>query len=135
MNNYFSHFVSAGFSLVVQHLSTSLFSLLLVNVFHQNALVLEHITFHLHVQVVVQMTINLLGFTVLLQETTKDTHASHPQEFDWHTSVGCTTALSIAAMTSLSSGDCVLANTETRVHDDGFLDDQTVLDELADVLT
>jgi hypothetical protein len=129
-----THFVSAGFGLVVQHLSTCLLSLLLVNVFHQDALVLEHVTFHLHVQVVVQMTIDLLSFTVFFEQATEDTHAGHPQEFDRHTSVSGTAALSIAAVTSLPAGDGVLANTETRVHNNGFLDDQTVLDELADVL-
>lgn len=129
-----SYSVSAGFGLVVQHLSTSLLSLSLVNVFHEDALVLEHITLCLHVQVMVQVTINLLCFTVLLQETTEDTHASHPEEFHRHTSVCCTLALSVAAMTSLSASDGVLANAETGVNNDWLLDDQTVLDQLADVL-
>jgi hypothetical protein len=129
-----THFVSAGFSLVVQHLSTSLLSLSLVNVFHQDALVLEHITLHLHVQIVVEMAIDLLGLAVLLQETTENTHAGHPEEFHWHTSVCCTLALSVATVTALSAGNGVLANAETRVDNDGFLDNQTILDELADVL-
>lgn len=126
--------VSAGFGLVVQHLSTSLLSLSLVDVFHQDALVLEHVTLCLHVQVVVEMAIDLLGLAVLLQQTTKDAHASHPQEFDGHASVGCSLTLSVAAVTALSASDGVLANAETRVHNDGLLDDQTILDQLADVL-
>lgn len=129
-----THSVTAGFGLVVQHLSTSLLSLSLVNVFHQDALVLEDITLCLHVQIVVQVTINLLGFAVFLQQATENSHASHPQELHWHTSVCCTLALSIAAVTSLSASDGVLANAETRVHDNGLLDDQTILDQFADVL-
>lgn len=120
--------------MVVQHLSTSLLSLSLVNVFHQDALVLEHITLCLHVQIVVEMAIDLLGFAVLFQQTTEHTHASHPQEFDGHTSVGCTLALTVTTVTALSASDGVLAYAETRVHYDGFLDDQTILDQLADVL-
>lgn len=126
--------VSAGFGLVVQHLSASLLSLTLVNVFHQDALVLEHITLCLHVQVVVEMTVDFLGFAVFLKQTTEDTHASHPQEFHRHTSVRCTLALSVTAVTTLSAGDGVLADAITRVHNDGLLDDQTILDQFADVL-
>lgn len=127
--------VSAGFSLVVHHLSTSLLSLTLVDVFHEDALVLEHITLDLHVQVVVEMTVDLLRFAVLLEQATEHSHAGHPQEFHGHTSVGCTLALSVSTVTALSAGDGVLANAITRVNDDGLLDDETVLDQLADVLT
>jgi hypothetical protein len=105
-----------------------------VNVFHQNALVLEDITLCLHVQVVVKMTIDLLGFAVLFQQTTKDTHASHPEEFHRHTSVSCTLSLTVAAMTALSACDSVLANAKTGVNNDRLLDDQTILDQFADVL-
>lgn len=126
--------VSAGFGLVVQHLVTSLLSLTLVDVLHQDTLVLEHITLHLHVQIVVQVTVDLLGFAVLLEQATQDAHASHPEVLHGHTSVGCSLALSVAAMTALSASDGVLANTETGVHHDGLLDDQTILDQFADVL-
>lgn len=120
--------------MVVHHLCTSLLSLTLVDVFHQDTLVLEHITLRLHVQVVVQVTIDLLGFAVFLQQATENSHAGHPQEFHWHTSIGCTLALSVSAVTALSASDCVLANAEARVHDDWLLDDQTILDQFADVL-
>jgi hypothetical protein len=106
-----------------------------MNVFHEDSLVLENITLALHVQIVVEMTIDFLGFAVFLQETTEDTHSCHPKVLLWHTSVGCTLTLTIATVTPLTTSDGVLTHTEARVHNDGLLDDQTILDELANVLT
>uniref|UniRef100_T1DJ50 Putative secreted protein n=1 Tax=Psorophora albipes TaxID=869069 RepID=T1DJ50_9DIPT len=80
------------------------------------------------------MTVDLLGLAVLLQQATQHTHAVHPQQLLGHTGVGRTLPLAVAAVTSLAAGQCVLADAETRVHHDGLLDDQTVLDQLADAL-
>jgi hypothetical protein len=81
------------------------------------------------------MTINLLGLAVLLQETTKDTHASHPEEFHGHSRVRCTLALSVATVTTLAASNGVFADAESTVDNDGLLDDETILDQLANVLT
>lgn len=123
-----------GLGLVVQLLRARLLSLLLVDVLHEDALVLEHITLRLHVQLVVQVTVDLLGVTVLLQQTTQDTHTLHPQELDRHTGVRRTLALSEATVTTLATSLSVLAHTVARVDHDGLLDDQTVLDQFANVL-
>jgi len=48
-------------------LVTDLLGLLLVNVFHQDTLVLEHVTLGLQVEFVVQMVIDLLVGAILLQ--------------------------------------------------------------------
>lgn len=135
VNHSSSHLVSASFGLIVKHLCTSFTCLLLVNVFHQDALVLEDITLDLHVEIVVQVTIDLLGFAVFLQQATKDTHTSHPEEFHWSTSVRCSLALTISTMTTLSASECRFTDAETRVHDDWLFDDQTVFDQFADVLS
>ena len=50
--------------LVSQHLRSGLLCLLLVDELHQNSLVLEHISLSLEVQLVIQMTVNLLGLSV-----------------------------------------------------------------------
>lgn len=126
--------VSSGLGLVAQHLCTSLLGLLLVNVLHENALVLEHITLCLHVQLVVQMSVDFLGLAVLLEQATQNSHAGHPEELDWHTSVRCTLPLTVAAMSALSASDGVFADAITGVNYHGLLDDQTILDQLADVL-
>ena len=47
--------------LVSQHLGPGLLCLLLVDVLHQDTLVLEGVTLCLQVQLVVQVAINLLG--------------------------------------------------------------------------
>ena len=50
--------------LVSQHLGSGLLSLLLVDELHQDTLVLEHVTLSLQVQLVVQVTVNLLSLPV-----------------------------------------------------------------------
>uniref|UniRef100_A0A1W7R4X6 Secreted protein n=1 Tax=Aedes albopictus TaxID=7160 RepID=A0A1W7R4X6_AEDAL len=80
------------------------------------------------------MTVNLLGLSVLLEQTTQDAHAVHPQQLLGHTGIGRTFPLAVAAVTSLTAGQRVLADAETGVHHDGLLDDQTILDQLADAL-
>ena len=47
--------------LVSQHLGSGLLCLLLVDELHQDPLVLENISLGLEVQLVVEMTVNLLG--------------------------------------------------------------------------
>jgi hypothetical protein len=125
---------TVGISLILNGLGSELLSLSLVNVFHQDTLVLENITLGLEVQGVVQVLVDLASFSVLAEETTKDTHAAHPQDLTGHTGISSTLTLTVThvATSTLSSG--VLTNTETRVADLGLTDDKTVLDELADVL-
>lgn len=130
-----AHLLASGLGLVAQHLCTLLLGLLLVNVFHQDALVLEHVTLALHVQVVVQVAIDLFAVPVLLEQAAQDALTLHPQEFGGHAGVGCTLALTETAVTSLSAGFGVLANAVAGVHDDGLLDDETILDQFADVLS
>lgn len=80
------------------------------------------------------MTVDFLRLTVAFQQATKDSHASDPEQLLWHTGVGRTFPLAKAAVTSLTTSLSVFANTGTRVDSHGFLDDQTILDEFADVL-
>jgi len=126
--------VSPGFGLVGQLLGAESLSLLLVDELHQNALVLEHVTLALDVELVVEMAIDLLVLSVLLQETTQDAHPPHPQLLDGHAGVGGTLALSGARVTALATREGVLARASARVDGLGLLDDQTVLDQTTDVL-
>lgn len=126
--------LSSGFSLIGQHFAALLLSLLLVNVFHKDTLVLENITLALHVQVMVQVAIDFLAVTVLLQQTSEDTLTLHPQEFGGHTGIGSTLALTKATVTTLATSFRIFADTIAGVHYDGFFDDQTILNQFADVL-
>jgi len=112
---------------------TQLLDLLLVNVFHQNTLVLEDVTLCLHVQIVVKVSVDLLVLAVLLQKTTKDSHSSNPKHLHGHSSVGGTLALTGSGVTALATGFDVAADTGSRVDRDRLADDQTILDQLADV--
>merc|ERR1712071_295379 len=76
----FAYLKTAGFSLVRQHLAACLLSLLLVDELHQHTLVLEHVTLGFHVQVVVQMAIDFLCFTIAFQQSPQHSHASNPHK-------------------------------------------------------
>jgi len=106
-----------------------------VDELHQDALVLEHVTLALDVELVVKMAVDFLVLSVLLEETTQDAHSPHPQLLDGHTRVGSTLALTRAGVTALSSGQSVLPCPGARVHGLGLLDDQAILNETADVLS
>merc|ERR1712189_562 len=121
-------------SLVAQLLASLLLSLLLMNVFHQNSLVLEHITLGLHVQVVVQVKIDLLLLSVFSQKSSKDTHTVHPHHLFWHPSISCTMAFTEFLMTSLPLSLQVGSCASTTVHNLWLFDDQTIFDQFPNVL-
>ena len=79
--------------LLLNALLLGLDGLHVVNGFGQNALVLELVTLGEHVQGVVNVFVNLLGVSHLLQKAAKDTLAAHPQHLHGQTGVGRTTAL------------------------------------------
>jgi len=126
---------SSSLGLIGQLLGAKSLGLLLVDEFHQDALVLEHVTLALDVELVVKMAIDLLVFSVLFQQTTQDSHPPHPQLLDGHAGVGGTLALSGARVTTLTTREGVLARASARVNGLRLLDDQTVLDQPTDVLS
>lgn len=109
--------------------------LLLENVLHQSALVLESVTLSLQVEIVVQVLVDLLGITVLLQQITQDSDTAHPQDFLRHSGISGTTTLTESSVTTFATGLSFDASTEARVDLSWLLDDQTVLDQTSDVLT
>merc|ERR1711907_335018 len=62
----------------------------------QHTLVLENITFAFHVQRVVQMLVDLLGVTVLLEKTTQHTQTTHPNHSSGHAGILATNAFPCA---------------------------------------
>ena len=64
-----------------------------VNLFEQDSLVLEFVTLGEHVQGVVNVLIDLLGISQLLEHAAKDSLAAHPQDLERKTGVGSTSAL------------------------------------------
>jgi len=129
------HLGAACLSLVTEHLGARVLRLLLVNVLHEDTLVLEDVTLALHVQVVVQVFVDLLSLAVAHQQAAQDTHAPDPDDLLRHTRVGRTLSLARPRVATLAPRLRILAHTRARVHGHRFADDQTVLDELANVLT
>merc|ERR1712150_34852 len=130
----FAHLRPAGLGLVAEHLGASVLNLLLVDMFHEDTLVLEHVSLGFHVQGVVQVSVDLFGFSVFFEKTTKHSHASHPQHLDWHTGISGTLPLSLSSMTTLPTSDGVLPYSGTGVNGHWLSDDETILDQFTDVL-
>merc|ERR1712029_1309893 len=131
----FLHLGTASLGLVSQHLGPGLLRLLLVDVLHEHALVLEHVTLGLQVELVIQVAVDLLGLTVATEQATKDTHALHPEGLLGTSGVLGTLPLSVASVASLPPGLCGLTDTGSGVDGGGLLDGETVLDQLAHILS
>merc|ERR1712025_430639 len=127
--------VPASLCLVAEHLSTRIVGLLLVNELHEGTLVLERVTLDLQVQFTVQLSVNLLVLTVLLQHAPRNTGASHPQDLGGHTGLLSTLPFTKAHVSALSALFSHLTSTEAGVDIVGFLNNKTILDELANVLS
>jgi hypothetical protein len=106
-----------------------------VNVFHQDTLVLETVTLGLEVKLVIQVLVDLSSFSVLSQETTEDTHTTHPDNLAGHTGIGSTLSLTVTHVTTVALSSSTFKDTEARLSDLGLTDDQTILDELTNVGT
>jgi hypothetical protein len=83
----------------------------------------------------VQMLVNFLGLAVLAEETTENAHAADPDDLLGEASLAGTSSLTSASVSTLSLGLETLVNTSTGVDGVGLLDDVTILDQLAEVLT
>uniref|UniRef100_A0A5F9CTW9 Uncharacterized protein n=1 Tax=Oryctolagus cuniculus TaxID=9986 RepID=A0A5F9CTW9_RABIT len=86
----------AGLGLVSQQLLVGLVGLQLVDVLHEDALVLEHVPLHLQIQAVVHVAVNLLRFTVSPEQPAQNPHPPHPGHLLRHPGVGCTLSLTYA---------------------------------------
>lgn len=124
---------TAGLHLVGDVLASGLLCLGLVNELHEDSLVLEHVTLRLHVQVVVEVLVDLAGFTVLAQHSSQDSLTSHPHDLCWHSCFVATLSLTGTSVSSQSLGGEQVARAGSRVAHNWLSDDLAVLDELADV--
>jgi len=108
--------------------------LLLVDGLHESLLVLEDVTLGAQVEVVVHVLVDLVGISVLLEKTTEDAHAADPQNLAGHTGILGTSSLTETGVSTKALGLESLAGSVARVDNWRLTDDETVLDELADVL-
>lgn len=80
------------------------------------------------------MLVDLLGLTVLAEESPEHTHTPDPDDLLGHTGIAGTPPLTGTHVPTLALGNEVLPHASTRVHHRGLPDDETILNELADGL-
>ncbi|RMZ94905.1 hypothetical protein BpHYR1_034854 [Brachionus plicatilis] len=108
--------LSSSLGLIGQQLGSLDLSLSLVDLLHQHTLVLEHITLALQVQLTtrwtmvdLQVLVDLLGISVLDEQSSQDSSASDPQDFFGHSGVGSPLSFTIATVSAFASGFGIFA--------------------------
>lgn len=114
--------------------NADLLSLDLVDGLNQDVLVLELITLGAEVELVVDVLVDLLVVTVLLEETTQNASAADGEHLGGHTGITGTLLVTSTLVTALALLGLVALNTGAGVHGDLALDNETILEHLADVL-
>ena len=89
---------SSGSLLVFEFLLTDNFGLDLVDGLDEDVLVLELVTLGTEVELMVDLSVDLLGFTISLEESTEDTGSSHPEDLGWHTSILGTSSATLSVV-------------------------------------
>ena len=84
---------------------------------------------------ILQVLVYLLGFSVLPKQTSQDSHASDPDDFLRHPGIGRTLPLAVAHVSTLPPGLGILPDASPGMDFDRFANDQTILDEFADILS
>lgn len=126
---------SSGLGLLLQRLLTGSLSLSLDDVLNQSSLVLEGVTLGSHVQVVVQVLVDLASISVLSQQSSQDSQSSHPNNLRRHTGVSGTLSLTVTHVSTSLLGLGVSSSSRSGVDGDRLLDDGTVTVQLSDSLT
>ena len=142
---------TAGLHLVGEDLGAGLLGLGLVDVLHQDTLVLEDVTLGLLVELVVaagcrvseggsesrsgdaQMLVDLASLPVLPQQAAKHALPPHPLNLRRHTGLGRTLALTRAGVATLALCGKKFLCACARVNGGGLDDDAAILDELLHV--
>lgn len=126
--------LSSGFSLSLEVLLADNFGLGFVDLLDQDVLVLEHVTLSTEVESVVHLAINLLLLSISAEQTTENAETAHPEDLLGHTGVSGTLSLTGALMATLALGLGPLLASGARVSGDVLSHDQSVLDQLPNVL-
>uniref|UniRef100_A0A8D2B5Y7 Uncharacterized protein n=1 Tax=Sciurus vulgaris TaxID=55149 RepID=A0A8D2B5Y7_SCIVU len=125
----------AGLSQVSQELLVGLIGLQLVDVFHENPLVFEHIPLYLQVEAVIHVSVNLLRFTVPPEQPAQNPHPPHPGYLLRHWSINCAGQLTYAHIPALPASQCIFLASSPGMDSHWFADDQPIFDQLPDLLT
>jgi hypothetical protein len=90
----------SSLSLFFELVFSDLLLLHLVDGFDQNVLVLEQVTLGGDVEMMIDVLVDLLGFSIFLKKSSEDSLSSHPQNLRRHSSVSGTLSLTIAVVSS-----------------------------------
>ena len=82
----------------------------------------------------VDVLVDLLGITVLLEETSQNTDSAHPEDVRRHTGLGGTLSFTSAEMATLALSLVVKLDSVARVHGDLTSHDETILVKLSNIL-
>ena len=126
--------LSSGLSLSLEVLLADDFGLGFVDLLDQDVLVLEHVTLGTEVESVVHLAINLLLLSVSAEQATENAETAHPEDLLGHTGVSGSLSLTGALMATLALGFGPLLASGARVRCDVLSHDQSVLDQLPNVL-
>lgn len=99
------------------------------------SLVLEGVTLGELVELVVQVLVNLALLSVLGEQSSDDSLSSHPEDLLGHSSVGGTLSLTETGVSAGSLGLSQSSGSGSRVHGVGLSDNETVGNELSDLLS
>ena len=131
----FKILLSSSILLSLKLLGLNLFSLLLEDGFNKDSSVLELVTLGTEVQLVVDVSVDLLAVSVLLEQSTENTSSADGEDLARHTGLTSTLSVTSALMATLALLSLVSLNTGARVHGDLASNDKTILEEFSDVLT
>ena len=102
---------------------------------NENSLVLVLVTLGAHIKEVVDVVVDLSLLAILAEESSQNSLSSDPQDLGGHTSLSGSSTLAGAGVSTLPLGQEVQSNSGSRVDSDGLLDDESILDKLANSLS
>ena len=125
----------SSFLLLSKLLLSDFLLLHLVDRLNQDGLVLELVTLGSEVEVMIDLLGDFLGLSVLSEESSKNSLSSHPLDLDWESGVLGTSSLSVSLMSALSLSLVDSLDSGSRVDLDLSLHDESILNELSDILS
>ena len=128
----FEVLLSPGFLLSLELVVLDLFGLLLEDGLNEHSSVLELVTLGGEVELVVDGSVDLLGGSVLLEQSPQHSLPSHPEHLGGHSALEGASALTDTGVSAESDGLEVLSGSGPGVHLLLPLHDEAVLDEFAD---
>ena len=125
-------FLTSGILLSLQLACLHLFSFLFENGLDQNSSVFELISLGSKIKFVIEGSVDLFGFPILLEQSSKNSLSANPQNFSGCSGLPSTATFTSASVISLTLGLQMQSSSRSRVNYLFALHYEAVLDEFAD---